>query len=221
MATVLITGASRGIGLELCRQLSARGDEVIATCRTGNAALSGVASRVEEGIDVASDQAVADLAQRLGETSIDILINNAGILGRDRFPALDIEGIRRQFEVNALGPLRVTAALAGNLGPGSKVIHITSRMGSIADNTSGGGYGYRMSKAALNMAGMSMAHDLADKDIAVGIIHPGLVATDMTAAFGGGIDVSESASGILARIDELTPESSGTFWHMNGQVLPW
>ncbi len=128
--------------------------------------------------------------------------------------------MRRQFEVNSLGPLRVTAALRGNLGQGSKVAIVTSRMGSIEDNTSGGRYGYRMSKAAVNMAGRSLANDLKDRGVAVAILHPGFVRTEMT-GHQGLIDPPESAAGLIARIDELTLETTGGFWHANGEIIPW
>eukprot|EP00128_Syssomonas_multiformis_P008637 Colp12_sorted_trinity150504_noHs@25752 len=132
-----------------------------------------------------------------------------------------LERVRKQFEVNALAPLRVSSTLLPKLKKGSKVIMITSRMGSIADNTSGGMYGYRMSKAALNMGAVSLAHDVKPLGIAVAILHPGMVATDMTARWGGGIAPETSVKGLLSRCDQLTLESSGTFWHMDGQVLPW
>jgi NAD(P)-dependent dehydrogenase (short-subunit alcohol dehydrogenase family) len=220
MATVLITGANRGIGLELCRQMKARGDQVIAACRTPSPALEALGVRVEPGVDVGSDEAVAALDQRLGDTKLDILINNAGILTLESLDDLDFDRIRRQFEINSLGPLRVSAALRHRLGSGSKVIIITSRMGSIGDNTSGSGYGYRMSKAAVNMAGVSLAHDLGPRGVAVAILHPGMVRTDMTGHHAL-IDPPESVAGLLARIDELTMETSGWFWHANGERLPW
>ena len=165
------------------------------------------------------DEAVRGLVRQLGETGIDVLINCAGVLTRESLDELDFDAIRRQMEINAYGPLRVTNALLTNLGEGSKVVIITSRMGSIADNTSGGMYGYRMSKAAVNMAGHSLAHDLASRGIAVKLLHPGMVATDMTG--GKGIAAAESAAGLLARIDETMMDSSGSFSHMNGEALPW
>lgn len=224
MATILITGANRGIGLELARQLAEAGDEVIAVCRKSSEALDELGVRVESGVDVSDDACVAALAARLGDTTIDVLINNAGILQPDNLAELDLDGVRRQFEVNALGPIRVTRALLDRLSPGSKVALITSRMGSIADNSSGGMYGYRMSKAALNMAGVSMARDLAQHQIAVAILHPGMVATDMTARWGHGPNhqqADETATMLLERIAGLSLENSGTFWHAKGQVLPW
>ncbi len=220
MATVLVTGANRGIGLEFCRQLKARGDHVIAVCRNSNPELDALGVQVETGVDVGSDEQVAELAKRLAGVPIDMLINNAGIMRGESLENMDFGQIRLQFEINSLGPLRVTTNLLPNLSSGSKVGIITSRMGSIADNTSGSRYGYRMSKAAVNMAGVSLSHDLKARGISVGILHPGFVRTDMTGN-NGMIDVSESVRGLVARMDELTLNTSGTFWHTNGEVLPW
>ena len=180
MASVLVTGANRGIGLELCRQFSDRGDGVIAACRQSSKELESTGAEVHAGVEVTDDAGVAKLADAIDGRSIDILVNCAGILTRETLDDLDIDQIRRQFEVNAIGPLRVTAALRNHLGRGSKVAIITSRMGSIEDNTSGSRYGYRMSKAAVNMAGRSLAHDLKEKGVAVFLLHPGMVATEMT-----------------------------------------
>lgn len=221
MATYLVTGSNRGIGYEYCRQLQARGDRVIAVCRSASFELKQLGVRIEEGIDITSDTSVAALGDRLDDTQIDVLINNAGILKRVTLQDLDFESIREQFEVNALGPLRVTHALLPLLKTGSKIVLMTSRMGSIGDNTSGSSYGYRMSKVALSMAGKSLAHDLKPRGIAVAILHPGLVQTRMTNFTSGGITPEESVKGLLARIDELTLENTGTFWHANGEVLPW
>lgn len=221
MATYLVTGANRGIGYEYCRQLQARGETVIAVCRTASEELNQLGVQVEEGIDITSDASVADLKSRLGDTTIDVLINNAGILKRVSLEALDFDCIREQFEINALGPLRVTHALLPNLKAGSKIVMMTSRMGSIGDNTSGNSYGYRMSKVALSMAGKSLAHDLKPRGITVAILHPGLVQTRMTNFTAGGITPEDAVKGLLARINELTLENTGTFWHANGEVLPW
>lgn len=220
MATALVTGANRGIGLELCRQLAARGDQVIAVCRKAGPDLDKLGVRVEQGVNVADADSVKALARRLEGVSLDLLVNNAGVLGHEGLDHLDFEAIRRQFEVNALGPLRVTAALLPLLSKGSKVAIVSSRMGSIADNSSGGSYGYRMSKAAVNAAGRSLANDLAMRGIAVVILHPGFVRTAMT-GHNGMVDPPESARGLLARIDELGLESTGRFMHMSGEELPW
>jgi NAD(P)-dependent dehydrogenase (short-subunit alcohol dehydrogenase family) len=221
MATYLVTGANRGIGYEYCGQLQARGDRAIAVCRHASEELKQLGVQVEEGIDITSDASVADLRDRLGDIAIDVLINNAGIIKRVTLEDLDFESIREQFEVNALGPLRVTHALLPLLKAGSKIALMTSRMGSIADNTSGSSYGYRMSKVALSMAGKSLSLDLKPRAIAVAILHPGLVQTRMTNFTSGGITPEDSVKGLLKRIDELTLENTGTFWHANGEVLPW
>jgi len=218
--TALVTGANRGIGLALCRRLKEKGRDVIAVCRKSSPELDALGVRVESGVDVTSDEAVAALAQRLSGVALDELICNAGILRDEGLDDRAYEDIREQFEVNALAPLRVVAALRGNVRRGGKIALITSRMGSIADNGSGGHYGYRMSKAALNAAGMSMARDLAPSGIAVAILHPGYVRTDMTGK-SGNIDASDAAAQLIDRLDALTPETTGTFWHANGQVLPW
>ena len=220
MATICITGANRGIGFELSRQYRERGDHVVAVCRSGSTELEADGAEVVSGIDVADSAAVNQLADRLEGRRIDILINNAGILSDESLDDLDFDRMRRQFEVNSLGPLRVTAALRNNLGRGSKVAIVTSRMGSIEDNTSGGRYGYRLSKAAVNMAGRSLARDLEKNGVAVAILHPGFVRTDMTDRQGL-VDAPESAAGLMARIDQLSMESSGSFWHANGEELPW
>ena len=218
MGRYLVTGANRGIGLELCRQLSARGDEVIATTRRASDDLAKLNVRVEQDIDVATDGA-AELARRVEGVKLDVLVNNAGIMERMSLDRLDFESIRRQFEINSLGPLRVTSALLGNLDRGSKVAIITSLMGSMSDNSSGGSYGYRMSKAAVNAAGVSLARDLEPKGIAVAILHPGMVQTDMTGH--RGITPEQSVHGLLQRIDTLTPADSGVFWHSDGRRLGW
>ncbi|MCB9792799.1 MAG: SDR family oxidoreductase [Alphaproteobacteria bacterium] len=219
MSTALVTGANRGIGLELTRQLLARGAQVIACCRAPSPELEASGARVE-ALDVADGDSIAALAQRLEGVALDLLLHNAGILQRVSLDQLDVEACRRQFEVNALGPLRLTAALLPNLSRGSKVAIVTSRMGSMADNGSGGHYGYRMSKAAVNMAGTSLAKDLAPKGIAVGLLHPGWVRTDMTGG-SGHVTAEESAAGLLARVDELGLSNSGGFWHAQGERLPW
>lgn len=220
MANVLVTGANRGIGLEFCRQLLARGDDVIAACRRASPALRELGVELHEGIDVTAEAAVGALSAALVHRPLDLLINNAGVLCRDQLGQLDWEGLRAQFEVNALGPLRITQALLGNLGAGAKVAMVTSRMGSIADNSSGGSYGYRMSKAALNIASVSLARDLAGRGVSVAILHPGYVKTDMT-DHTGNVEPPDSVRGMLARLDAMTPATSGRFWLFSGEELPW
>lgn len=220
MGLALVTGANRGIGLELCRRLKARGDQVIAVCRAGSAELDRLGVRVEVGIDVSDGASVAELARRLNGVALDVLVNNAGILRSESLDRMDFDAVAEQFAVNALGPLRVTAALAPLLHAESKVAIITSRMGSIADNGSGGYYGYRMSKSAVNAAGVSLAHDLKVRGIAVALIHPGMVATEMTGRHG--VPPEDAARGVIARIDALTLATSGKFVHAGtGEELPW
>jgi len=219
--TFLVTGANRGIGLEYCRQLQERGEQVIAVCRTPSPELEALGVRIEAGVDLTREAAVADLVERLAGLPLDGVILNAGVLEATSLEHLDPDSLRRQFEVNALAPLQLTHALLPLLQRGSKLVLMTSRMGSIDDNTSGGSYGYRMSKVALNMAGTSLAIDLKPRGIAVAILHPGLVRTRMINFNPQGISPEESVRGLLARIDALTLENSGSFWHANGERLPW
>ncbi|MDX1626898.1 MAG: SDR family oxidoreductase [Wenzhouxiangellaceae bacterium] len=222
MSNVVITGANRGIGLALARRFHDRGDHVVGICRESSDELDELGVRVESGIEVTDGEALAELARRLGDTPIDILVNNAGVMRSTDFENLEdrLDDFRLQFEVNALGPLRVTRALAGQLRDGGKVAIITSRMGSIGDNTSGGSYGYRMSKAAVNAGGVSLAHELEPRDIAVALLHPGYVKTGMTNQ-SGHVAPDEAAEGLVARIDELDMASTGCFRHANGDELPW
>ncbi len=223
MATIVITGANRGIGLALCGVFKKRGDQVVAVCRRSSTDLDDLKVEVLADVEVTSDLAVAGLRRRLAGRHVDTLILNAGILRHDEAGldgSLDLATVQEQITVNAIAPLRVARELLSQLGAGSKIALITSRMGSIADNSSGGSYGYRMSKAAMNAMGMSLARDLHARDIAVAILHPGYVRTDMTGN-SGNIDASESARLLVTRIDELTLATSGGFWHANGERLPW
>lgn len=220
MATWLVTGSNRGIGLEICRQLHARGDTVLAACRKKSKELEAVGCRVIEGVDVSSDTAGPTIEKAIGDAKLDVLLNNAGVLFPDQLDTLDFEGVRKHFEVNTIGPLRLTKALLGHLKKGSKIGLVSSRAGSIGDGPSGGLYGYRMSKAALNMAGANLARDLSPKGIIVAVLHPGFIRTEMTGGAGND-DPPVAAKGLIARIDELTQEKSGRFFHANGQELPW
>jgi NAD(P)-dependent dehydrogenase (short-subunit alcohol dehydrogenase family) len=220
MSKVLITGCNRGIGLQLCTQYHARGDEVIAVCRSSSQELSRLGVRLIEGIDVSVAGDVAALAQELHGESIDILINNAGILRSDTLESIDFDVMLEMYCVNTLGPLRITKALLPNLHEGSKVAIVTSRVGSIEDNSSGNNYGYRASKTAVNMVGTNLRHDLEPKGVAVILLHPGYVRTEMTGG-SGSTSAVESAKGLIKRIDELDLENTGGFWHAEGYRLPW
>lgn len=218
--TVLVTGANRGIGLEITRQLAGEGCSVIAVCRSASDALNALDVEVIDGIDVSLPADVESLAGKLSGRAIDWVVNNAGILERDSLEVLDFDAMERQFRVNTLGPLRVTAALLGNLKPGSKAFVITSAMGSISDNTSGGYYGYRVSKAAVNMAFRSLSVDLVDRGVGVFMLHPGYVVTDMT-GHQGHVTADQSAEGLIQRMKELGLEQTGTFRHARGYDLEW
>ena len=219
MATALVTGCNRGIGLQLVRQLMDRGDDVIGVCREASEELQASGATIVSGIDVSEGASMPALSAAVGDRQIDVLINNAGILRRDSLAEMDYDGMLEQFRVNTLGPLRVTEALLDNLGEGSKVAIITSRVGSIEDNSSGGNYGYRASKTAVNMVGTNLKHDLLPRGIAVALLHPGLVATDMTG--GTGVAPADSARGLIQCIDGLDLANSGGFWHAEGYELPW
>lgn len=220
MTTTIIIGANRGIGLGLAKALKAKGHEVYATCRESNAELDALGVHVVTGVDVSDDAVVSVLAEKLSHVNqIEWLVHVSGIWRKETIEDLNFKTMTEQWEVNTLGPLRTAEALLPKLNYGAKIGMLTSRMGSIADNGSGGRYGYRMSKAALNAGAKSLALDLQPKGVAVAILHPGLVATDMTDY--DGISIEESVDGLIARMDELTVENSGTFWHANGEVLPW
>lgn len=223
MKTVLVTGSNRGIGLALVRHYRDRGEHVIAVCRKPSEALESSGARIESGVDVSDAAAVEALAQRLADTRIDVLVLNAGILAKETLGDIDgagFDSIRRQFEINTLAPLRVAQALLPQLAEGSKIGIITSRMGSVADNGSGGYYGYRASKAAVNAVGKSLANDLAPRGIAVFLLHPGYVATDMVGGTGD-VQPAQAAAQLVERLDTLHLDQTGTFWHANGSPLPW
>jgi NAD(P)-dependent dehydrogenase (short-subunit alcohol dehydrogenase family) len=217
---IVITGANRGIGLAMCMHFKAQGDRVFALCRKTSVELTALDVNIIEDIDVTSDLGIANMVSGLKHIDIDVLVCNAGILRDESLANLNLNTLREQFEVNALAPLRVVASLQKQLKQGAKVALITSRMGSIADNNSGGRYGYRMSKAALNAAAMSLSHDLASNKIAVGIYHPGYVQTEMV-NYGGDISASDAAKKLVALINQLTLAQSGIFKHSNGNILPW
>jgi NAD(P)-dependent dehydrogenase (short-subunit alcohol dehydrogenase family) len=220
MTLAIVTGANRGIGLSLVKLLKERGSDVLAACRNRSRELDSLDVEIVEGVDVSDPEGVAKLVVAVRERNVDLLINNAGILRADSLDKPNFETINEQLTVNAVAPLRVTAALQKHLKSGAKIAFITSRMGSIDDNSSGGHYGYRMSKAALNMAAKSLSVDLKPAGIAVAILHPGMVKTDMIKGHGQ-VEPDDAARGLLSRIDELNIDSSGGFWHANGERLPW
>lgn len=227
MATWLITGADRGIGAAMCLQIGARGDTAIAACFDKTPAVCGPGVEVANGIDITADATVQKLVEQVGERHIDVLVHNAGLVIERRLGEFDFEAFHKEFDVNTLGPLRVTQALLPRMGKGGKIGLVTSRVGSLSENGSGGLYGYRISKAAANMAGINLSHELKPRGIAVICLHPGSVRTQMTAGLtdlatvGTLVDPEVAARGLIARLDELSLETTGTFRHANGQMLPW
>jgi len=231
MATILITGTNRGIGLEFVHRYLARGDQVIATARepaqaqalqelaAGNSSLL----RIME-LDVADPDSQYRFVRALGEQAIDVFINNAGVYGPRAagFGAVSEQEWLAVLRVNTIAPLLLTQQLIANIkrGAAGKLVYVTSKMGSIADNQSGGSYIYRSSKTALNQVVRSLAADLADQGLTAAVVHPGWVQTDM-----GGpnalIDTATSVTGMIAVIDALTPENSGRFFNYDGSEIPW
>ena len=224
MKTYLITAANRGIGLEFARQLTEAGESVIATARPGAdiADLKMLDVRVER-LDVSETKSAHSLAQTLESEPIDVLINNAGYYEkRSEFEELDADTVLDSFSINSLGAMRVTQALLPNLrlGNAKKIVQVTSKMGSVNDNTSGGSYAYRMSKAALNMFNKSLAIDLAGEGFSCIVVHPGWVQTRMGGS-GAGIDAKESVAGLRNIISELQTADSGTFFDYSGEQIPY
>jgi NAD(P)-dependent dehydrogenase (short-subunit alcohol dehydrogenase family) len=217
---VVITGANRGIGLEFVKQYVALGYEVTAVVRNVSEELNALSVQIIAGVDVSQAQDVTRLAEQLAGKKIDILVNNAGIFHNETLANMDFETLNAQLQINAVAPVRVIHALQANLAQGAKVAMITSRMGSIEDNGSGAYIGYRMSKAALNAAGVSLAHELKPKGVSVALLHPGFVQTQMV-NFAGDISPELSAERLIARIDALNLQNTGSFWHSNGELLPW
>jgi 2-glutathionyl-2-methylbut-3-en-1-ol dehydrogenase len=232
MATKLIIGADRGIAHAMSRRLHQRGDSVVAACFGDGADLAALGIHVEPGVDVTSDEAVTGLAKRLEQqgTRLEWLVNVAGIMHLDTLDTVDYDDVRKQFEVNTLGPLRVVRELRGLLDEGAKVGIFTSRVGSLGDNTSGGDYAYRISKAAANMVALNLHHDLKHRGIAVQALHPGMVLThlldvvdpDQMARYASAYSPPEKAAEqLIAVLDGLTVAAAGQFQHANGDILPW
>lgn len=219
MTHVLITGADSGLGLALTRVFIDAGSTVAALCRQSTPELDALAPDIHEGVDVTNAAAVYRAAAEMGDRTIDVLINNAGIMIEDDIDRIDIAAVRAQFEVNALGPLSVALAFRKRFRRGSRVVNISSRLGSIADNASGEDYGYRMSKAAQNMLTSNLSIDLAKEDVIVAAFHPGIVATGMTG--GKGTPADEVARDLKAVIDTLDESRSGQFLDRFGTQIPW
>jgi NAD(P)-dependent dehydrogenase (short-subunit alcohol dehydrogenase family) len=227
---IVVTGASRGIGLEFVRQYLERGETVEAAARSPERSegLAKLKPRFRETLrlhacDVAHDASARTLAASLKDGPVDLLINNAGVMGQTGdLLSLDLEDALQTIRTNSLGPLAMARALLPRLlkSRQPKMAHITSKMGSIADNTSGGYYAYRMSKAALNMASKSLAADLRKDGIVSVVFHPGWVKTDMGGA-GALVSPEDSVGSMIRLIDGLTIEQSGKFFGYRGEEIPW
>lgn len=220
MSTVMIVGANRGIGLELCRQYQDKGYQVIAVCRSASDELKKLGVEVISDIDVTQTESLKKLSHQIGDQKIDVLIHNAGIMRSESLASLDPNVLLEQLTVNSVAPLITVSTLLPKLNKGAKVAVMSSRMGSVTDNDSGGAYGYRMSKSAVNAAFKSLSLDLKNQNIAVAVLHPGWVRTDMT-SHNGLMDPPESVAGLIKVLDQLSLENTGQFWHTNGEVLPW
>jgi NAD(P)-dependent dehydrogenase (short-subunit alcohol dehydrogenase family) len=219
MTHTLITGAESGLGLALTRVFIDAGSTVAALCRESSPALDALAPDIHEGVDVTNAAAVYRAAADMGDKTIDVLINNAGIMIEDHIDRIDIAAVRGQFEVNALGPLSMALAFRKRFRRGSRMVNISSRLGSMEDNDSGEDYGYRMSKAAQNMLTSNLSIDLAKEDVIVVALHPGIVATGMTG--GKGTPTDEVAGDLKAVIDTLDASQSGQFLDRFGSQIPW
>ena len=222
--TYVVTGGNRGLGLEFARVLSARGERVIATARDPQAAkeLDKLDVRVEP-LDVGDAESIERFGEAMDGEPIDVLINNAGVGVRSKpFESFDLDEMTRFFNTNTIGPLRVARALLPGLRAGGdkKIINITSRMGSISDNSSGGAYSYRASKAALNMATRSLALDLAAEGFVCLVLHPGWVQTRMGGS-GAPVMPEDSVAGMLRVIDKASMDHSGEFFDFTGASVPW
>jgi NAD(P)-dependent dehydrogenase (short-subunit alcohol dehydrogenase family) len=229
--TVFVTGANRGLGLEFARQYAADGWQVFAACRSPGEAtdLQAIAARSDGRLrvlelDVTKPSTVRGAAEAVGRQAIDLLINNAGV-GRPRgeqFGELDYSAWTRVLEVNTLGPMRVVEALVDNVAKSRdrRIVTITSGMGSIGDNSSGGSYAYRSSKAAVNMVMKSLSVDLAPQGVICVVMNPGWVRTDMGGPRGT-LAPEDSIKGMRAVIARLTPADTGKFFNFNGKGYPW
>lgn len=228
-ATVLITGANRGLGLEFVKQYAEAGWQAIACCRWPDEAreLQALAERSGDQVeihqlDVADFEEIDALALILQGKPIDLLINNAGVYPQSNFGEVNYEAWAETFHINSMAPMKLAEAFVSHVAASNlkKIVTISSKMGSLDDNTSGGNYIYRSTKTAVNMVMRSLAIDLKPMGIASSILHPGWVRTDMGGP-DGLIDAPESVAGMRRVIEALTLENSGRFIAYDGQVVPW
>lgn len=218
---VAIVGSNRGIGLELTKKFIAEGHDVFAFCRTSSEELKAAApTKITSAFEVTSSETMTSSLKELNESDFDLLVHVSGVLKSDSITNFNEDDVMKQFKINSIGPILSAKAFKPFLSQTSKIALMTSRMGSVADNGSGGMYGYRMSKAALNMAGKSLAQDYKNDGVTVLLLHPGFVQTDMTGNMGN-ITPKESAEQLYEIMNSKNSEQTGTFWHANGEELPW
>lgn len=225
---IVVTGANRGIGLEFVKQLSQQGHQVVATARQPDNAQELQAWAKDRDVivsqlDVSDNKSVQQFVQQFNDKTIDVLINNAGVYPQSgQLGSLDWEMFAKGFEVNAIAPIRLSEALLPALkrGEGRRIAQVTSQMGSISDNGSGGHYAYRMSKAALNMGNKSLAHDLSEDGFVCLALHPGWVQTDMGGA-NAKLTPKQSVEGMIQNIFKSEQDKNGAFLSWDGSALPW
>ncbi len=218
---IAIIGCNRGIGLALTEELVKTGHNVYCFCRHNSTELKALnPKKIVTGFEVTHFEDMESLLKKEKFPIFDQIFHVAGIMRQTSFDDFDVEAIVEQFEVNSVAPILTVKAFLPYLKENSKVGLLTSRMGSIEDNDSGGAYGYRMSKTALNAAGKSLSIDLLDKGITILLLHPGWVKTDMTNQTGL-VDPAVSAKGLIEVMNSKDIKETGTFWHMNGESLPW
>jgi len=215
----IVTGSNRGIGLELCKQLKAKKYQVIALCRRASEDLVNLDVQIIENVDVKNFEKLKEVCTQIKDP-IDLLINNAGIYIKDDIKSLNFKMLEEQFEVNSIAPLKATLAFLPLMQKNSKIAMISSLYGSISEVDEAKSYGYRASKAALNMFSKVLSQDLKALGVSVGIFHPGYVKTDMTSHLGN-LTPEESVKNILKLIDMLDLKKSGNFFHQNGSIIPW
>lgn len=221
MATIIITGANRGLGLEMAKQYAANGWNVIATAREPEKAkeLQAIDKVTVMQLDAAEDASVQKFAEQLGDRPVDLFINNAGIYGPSEF---DRQGWLDLFNINVIGPVELATALKDNVtqSKDKKMVVISSQVGSIAENDSGSMMYYRTSKAAVNQAWNSLAQQWKGEGLTLAMMHPGWVQTDMG---GENADLTpeESVEGMRSVIDGLTHDQNGKFYDYNGREIPW
>ena len=227
MSTVLITGANRGLGWEYARQYADEGWRVIATCRDPQNAmeLASLEGEVEiHALDIGDHEQILSLANSLRKESIDLLLNNAGIFDPrpSKLGDIDYNTWEEFMHINVMSPLMVCASFSGHVAASNlkKIAIMSSKMGSIDDNSSGGSYVYRSTKAALNAVMKSLSVDLGPRDISVAILHPGWVRTDMGGP-NGLIDAPQSVNGLRQVINGLNLKNSGRFYNYDGSEIPW